>query len=157
MASEVWVVIGSVASAVVVGAVALIGQRFTSAAETRRHQEDIDEAHRTERLTEVINYLKLIQQGELAAIDKYDHGNRSPSLDLRIAEIREAIWVAQRVIELLCEPVVYQAAHDLSDVTDAVMHGPPGIPVVSVIRPVRKAFIDVVQSRITYPGPLIRP
>jgi hypothetical protein len=158
MASEVWVVIGSVASAVVVGAVALIGQQFNQRAETRRHGEDIDEARRTERLTEIINYLKLIQQGELVAIDKYDRGKASPSLDLRAAEIKEAIWVAQRVIELLCEPEVSKAAHDLSSVTDAVIvNGPSGKPVVSVIRPVRKVFIEVVRPRITYPRPLIRP
>jgi hypothetical protein len=95
---EVWVVIGSVASAIVVGAVALVGQRLNQRAETRRHQEDIDEARRAERLTGVVNYLKLIQQGELMAIDMYDHGKNSPSLDLRKTEIKEAIWVAQRVI-----------------------------------------------------------
>lgn len=150
--------IGSVASAVVVGAVALIGQRLNQNAETQRHREDIDEARRAERLTEVIHYLKLIQQGEQVAIDKYDHGMNSPSLDLRATEIKEAIWVAQRVIELLCEPEVYKAAHRLSDVTDRVIvNGPSGKPVVSVIRPDRNKFIDVVQSRITYPGPLTRP
>ena len=158
MTSEVWVVIGSVTSAVVVGAVALIGQRLNQRAETRRHQEDIDEARRAGRLTEVINYLKLIQQGELVAIDKYDRGKDSPTLDLRAAEIKEAIWVAQRVIELLCEPEISKAAHDLSSVTDAVMvNGPSGKSVVSVIRPVRKVFIELVRSRFTYPGPLIRP
>jgi hypothetical protein len=158
MASEVWVVIGSVASAVVVGAVALLGQQFNQRAEARRHRADIDEARRTERLTEVINYLKLIQQGELVAIDKYHDGKASPSLDLRVAEIREAIWVAQRVIELLCKKEVSNAAHDLSSVTDAVMkNGPSGKPVVSVIRPVRKVFIEVAQSQITFPQPLIRP
>jgi hypothetical protein len=158
MASEVWVVIGSVASAVVVGAVALVGQRLNQRAETQRQREDIDEARRVGRLAEVINYLKIIQQGELIAIDKYDRGKDSPSLDLREAEIREAIWVAQRVIELLCEAEVYEAAHCLSDVTDAVMaHGPSGKSVLSAIRPSREKFIEVVRPLITYPGPLIRP
>jgi hypothetical protein len=156
MASEVWVVIGSVSSAVVVGALALITQRFNQRAETQRHREDLAEARRSERLTEVINYLKLIQQGELIAIDRYERGKDSPSLELRTAEIKEAIWIAQRTIELLCEREVSTAAHDLSGVTDAVMSGPSGVPVVSLIRPSRRAFIEVVQNRITYPESLVR-
>jgi hypothetical protein len=157
MASEAWVVIGSLGSAVVVGAVALVTQGFNQRAEARRHRENLNEARRAERLTEVINYLKLIQQGEIVAIDKYDRGKGSQSLELRAAEIKEAIWVAQRTIELLCEPEVSKAAHDLSSVTAAVMSAPSGASVVSVTRPVRKVFIEVVRSRITYPGPLIRP
>jgi hypothetical protein len=60
MASEVWVVIGSVASAVVVGALALLAQRSSQRAETQRHRDDINEARRAQRLTEVVSYLKII-------------------------------------------------------------------------------------------------
>ena len=56
-----WAVIGSITGVALGGAVSFISQWITSRAETRRHQENISEARRTERLTEIISYLKLIQ------------------------------------------------------------------------------------------------
>jgi hypothetical protein len=87
MASDVWVVIGSVAGSAVVGTVALATQWINQNAETRRRRWDINEARRAECLTEVINYLKLIQQGELIAIEKYDRGKDSEGYS-REASIR---------------------------------------------------------------------
>ena len=136
-----------------VGTVAIVTQLSNLRAEARRRQDDIDEARRAERLTQVINFLKLIQQGELIAVEKYDRGRSSESLDVRRDETKDAIWVAQRIIELLCERDISDAAHDLSDVTDRVMyHGSSRGSVVLEVRPVRKKFIDLVNSRITSPG-----
>ncbi len=152
MVSGVWVVIGSVAGAAVGGAVALITQLINQRAETRRRRDDINEARRAEILTQVISYLKLIEQAELIAVEKYDRGKGSESLDLRAVETKEAIWVAQRMIELLCEQEVSVAAHNLSSVTDEIIkNGPSHGSVVLEIRPKRKEFIKKVRSQITHP------
>ena len=143
-----WAVIGSITGVALGGAVSFISQWITSRAETRRHQENISEARRTERLTEIISYLKLIQQAEMIAVEKHDHRNSSAQLDLRTGQVVEAIWTAQRTLELLCEPEVSSAAHDLSGVAHKIIvDGSTLESVVWEIRPARRTFIDAVRRR----------
>lgn len=154
MTSEMWAVIGSITGVAVGGAVSFITQWITLRAETRRHRENINEARRTERLTETISYLKLIQQAEAIAVEKHDRRNSVPDLDLRAAQVVEAIWTAQRTLELLCEPEVSAAAHDLSGVAHRIItNGSALESVVWEIRPVRRAFIEAARQQITNASP----
>ena len=154
MTSEMWAVIGSITGVAVGGAVSFITQWITLRAETRRHQENIKEARRTERLTEIINYLKLIQQAEAIAVEKHDRRNSAPELDLRAAQVSEAIWTAQRTLELLCEPAVSAAAHDLSGVAHRIITDGSALEsVVWEIRPFRRTFIEASRQQIINASP----
>ncbi|MEU0783905.1 hypothetical protein ABZ341_20295 [Streptomyces sp. NPDC006173] len=132
--------------------------RATDRAETRRSLRERAEARRSERLTQLVDFLRTVQEGERVAVDRHHHQVADEQWQTRARQTIDRMWVAQKTIHMLCTPEVNEAARRLAfAVQNVIRDGPgdsavPGEPqdeqVWAVIRPSRRTFLDVVRDHL---------
>ncbi|MFF0187728.1 hypothetical protein [Streptomyces sp. NPDC005244] len=132
--------------------------RATERAETRRSLRERAEARRSERLTQLIDFLRTVQEGERVAVDHYHHQVADEQWQARARQTIDRMWVAQKTIHMLCAPEVNEAARRLAFAVQDVIRDGPGDPgdsgeaqderVWAAIRPSRRRFLDVVRDHV---------
>ncbi|MFE9809267.1 hypothetical protein ACFYRN_35895 [Streptomyces sp. NPDC005227] len=133
--------------------------RATERAETRRSVRERAEARRSERLTQLIDFLRTVQEGERVAVDHYHHHVADEQWQARARQTIDRMWVAQKTIHMLCAPEVNEAARRLAfAVQNVIRDGPSGAgdpgeskdeQVWASIRPSRRTFLDVVRDHVS--------
>lgn len=132
--------------------------RASERAETRRSLRERAEARRSERLTQLIDFLRTVQEGERVAVDRHHHHVADEQWQARARQTIDRMWVAQKTIHMLCAPEVNEAARRVAfAVQDVIRDGPggAGVPgerqderVWAAIRPSRRTFLDVVRDHL---------
>lgn len=88
----------------------LLGQRFATRVEVQRDAFQRSSAQRAERKEAIISFLSAAERIELLRA-KMAHDNHLPGSD-EIGELIHALWLAKKIIELVCSAQLAQAAHD---------------------------------------------
>jgi len=89
---------------------ALFGQRFTTRAQLQRDSLQRVEAQRAERKEAIIGFLSAAERIEkLRGKMAHDGG---PSEGADVGELTHALWLAKKIIELVCSAQLAQAAQD---------------------------------------------
>jgi hypothetical protein len=156
MNTGAWTAIASLAGVVFGGVGSFAVQdsirRSSERAEARRSAHELATARRAERLTHLIDFLTIAQEGERVAVDRHHHDIADEQWHARARQTVDRLWVIQKTIHMLCAPEVNEAARGLAfALQDVIRDGPkdPGEPrdekVWEHIRPSRRAFLDVVH------------
>jgi len=88
----------------------LLGQRFVTHADARRDALQRAGAQRAERKEAIIGFLSAAERIEAIRTNVAD--DLSHAGDVEIGDLTHALWLAKKVIELVCSAEVAQAAQD---------------------------------------------
>jgi hypothetical protein len=150
MAAELWVSVASVAGVAVGGGISFVSQWFAQRLELRRHAIAVGESRRAERLTELRDFLRLAEQAQRVAIQRHDKPSQPADWEDRATAAVAALWVAERVVEMLCSSPIRDAAHAYAESVHAeVYKGVDHNSVTVNIRPSRRAFIEASREDLT--------
>jgi hypothetical protein len=153
MSAQMWTAVGLVLG----GVTSFLAQewlrRSSERAEARRRAAELAETRRAERLTHLISFLKVAQEAERVAVDRYHHGLEDEGWHARARQTEDQLWVIQKTIHMLCTASVNEATRRLAfALQHVVRNGPtnPGKPqdekVWEYIRPSRRAFLDAAAE-----------
>lgn len=88
----------------------LLGQRFATQADARRDAVQRTAAQRAERKEAIIGFLSAAERIETIRTNVADDHDRAADAD--IGDLTHALWLAKKLIELVCSAELAQAAQD---------------------------------------------
>jgi hypothetical protein len=148
---------------VVIGACGtLLGQHLALRVDARREAAQRASEQRAERKDAIIGFLSATERveqyrGQLALVHGHDAGE--------LIELMHAVWLAKKIIELVCSGILAQAAQDytrelnrasqeLRQAADAVSRSPA---LSARERQLRAEFMEAARLELGYAGePLLR-
>lgn len=98
----------------------LVGQYISTRVDARRARFERDSAERAERKEALMEFLSAAQQVELC-LDRLSMGEVIE--DAEKWRHLHALWLAKKVPELVCSPLLAQAAHDYTAALHALLRG----------------------------------
>jgi hypothetical protein len=147
---------------VVIGACGtLLGQRMALQIDARREAARRAADQRGERKDAIIGFLSATER-----IEQYrgQHLTDGVPTDDQLIELLHAVWLAKKIIELVCSGALAQAAQHYTEELDRASHGAastgPGQQAVAVsdrARLFRRNFMEAARREMGYAGdPLLR-
>lgn len=139
----------------------LLGQRFATRADARRDALQRADAQRGERKEAIISFLSAAERIEtVRASAAYDHDRAA---DVDIADLTHALWLAKKLIEIVCSAGLAQAAHDYTRELDRCTwrlkrNGWTGISAALTEREheLRVQFMEAARRELGYAGEPLR-
>ena len=133
----------------------LLGQLLLTRVEARRELFKIEEARRQERKAAIVDYLAAAQHAE--QIEHKIAASETVDSDQALDALR-TLWLAKKVIELVCSAQVAQTAHDYAYEINKNIHLDSLEVSTASERERRVAFIEQARRELGYFGePLLRP
>lgn len=115
MASEVWVSVLSLVGVALGGGLTALTQRTTQRsadrAEQRRQAAVVTEARRAEQLQAIKEFIGCAQDAERAAYTRPESWGGEPEWRRSAEAAMTRLWVAERHLQLLGDPVLYAPVH----------------------------------------------
>ncbi|MFS0695714.1 hypothetical protein AB6N36_23430 [Streptomyces nitrosporeus] len=115
MVSEMWTSVLSLTGVALGGGLTAFSQRATQRsaerAEERRLRAATSEARRSEQLQAVKEFLVCAQAAERAAYNRPESWGDDDDWRARAGDAMTALWVAERHLVLLCDPVLHGPVH----------------------------------------------
>jgi hypothetical protein len=139
----------------------LLGQRFATQADARRDALQRADAQRAERKEAIIGFLSAAERIEtVRASAAYDHDRAA---DVDIGELTHALWLAKKLIEIVCSAGLAQAAHDYTRELDRCTwrlkrNGWKGVSAALTKREheLRVQFMEAARRELGYAGEPLR-
>jgi hypothetical protein len=132
----------------------LIGQYLSTRVEARRAKHERSSSERAERKEAIMEFLSAAQQVELLLDHAASgHPHSEPEMWVQL----HALWLAKKLPELVCSPLVAQAAHDYTHALHSLARNPTASDSAPTKREFRFAFLEAARKELgTASGPLRR-
>ncbi|MCM2416149.1 hypothetical protein [Streptomyces sp. RKAG290] len=151
MSGQVWVSLISLGGVALGGALSFLvqfsTQRSAERTEQRRHQTELSEARRAERLALLERFVELGAEAERAAFSQPQEWDDTTPWFLTTRDSMHRLWVAERLIRVQFPLPVYDAARKyFLDLNRVVWEGlPDGESVRDYLEDNRMAFLDAAR------------
>jgi len=150
---EVYTLLASLTGVAVGGGITYFLQRHAlrsaERADAKRQEYARVEARRTERVTVIDRLLASMQDAERAAAER-DHVNTATAeWWTRAATAMDHVWVAEKMVRILCGPAMHDAAHRFANVLNDSIYGEPiESELWERLAPSRSALLDAARAEL---------
>jgi hypothetical protein len=135
----------------------LTGQYLATRGDTRRHAAALAAAARAERKQAIVDFLAAAQRVE-QVIDNAAH-RAQPTDDTAVDELLHQLWLAKKLVELVCGHELASAAHDFTSTLENMARGNRAdlADLSDRQRTARSEFMESARHELGVTGPRLYP